>query len=59
MKTIIIDGFKFTMTGGKKYHYNSALRKHLHQYIWEKENGSIPEGHEIHHIDMDTTNNKV
>lgn len=59
MKTIIIDGFRFTMTGGKKYHYNSTLRKHLHQYIWEKENGNIPEGYEIHHIDMDTTNNNI
>ncbi|MCU9808129.1 HNH endonuclease [Paraclostridium sp. AKS46] len=59
MKTIIIDGFRFTMTGGKKYHYNTTLRKHIHQYVWEKENGPIPNGHEIHHIDMDTTNNEL
>lgn len=59
MKTIIIDGFRFTITGGKKYHYNSTLRKHLQQYIWEKENGNIPKGYEIHHIDMNTENNKI
>ncbi len=59
MKTITIDGFKFTISGGKKYHYNSTLRRHLHQYIWEKENGPIPKGYEIHHIDMDTTNNNL
>ncbi|EQK42759.1 HNH endonuclease family protein [[Clostridium] bifermentans ATCC 638] len=59
MKTIILDGMKFTATGGKKYHYNSGIRKHLHQYIWEKTNGPIPKGHEIHHIDLDANNNDI
>jgi hypothetical protein len=59
MKTIIVDGHRFTKTGGKKYHYNSKLRKHLHQYVWEKANGSIPIGYEIHHIDMDVNNNDL
>ena len=59
MKTIILDGYKFTKTGNKKYHYNSTLRKYLHQYIWEKENGSIPKGYEIHHIDQNTDNNSI
>lgn len=59
MKIIIMDGFKFTLVNGKKYHYNSTLRKYLHQYVWEKENGAIPEGYEIHHIDRNTTNNNI
>ena len=59
MKTITIDGFKFTRIGGKKYHYNSTSRKYLHQYIWERENGPISKGYEIHHIDMDTNNNDI
>ena len=59
MKTIILDNHKFTITGGKKYHYNSTLRRHLHQYIWEKENSKIPKGYEIHHIDFDTLNNNI
>ena len=59
MKTVIIDGIRFTLSNGKKYHYNSKLRKHLHQYVWEKENGKVPEGWEIHHIDRDTTNNDI
>ena len=58
-ETIIMDGFKFTLVNGKKYHYNSTLRKYLHQYVWEKENGAIPEGYEIHHIDRNTTNNNI
>lgn len=59
MKTIIEDGRRFTLSGDKKYHYNSSLRKHLHQYIWEKHNGDVPKGYEIHHIDFDTTNNDI
>lgn len=32
--------------------------KSLHVAIWEHHNGSVPEGHEIHHIDHDTLNNE-
>lgn len=59
MKTITMDGRKFTLSKGKKYHYNSNLRKHLHQYVWEKHNGEIPKGYEIHHIDFNTMNNDI
>lgn len=57
MKTIILDNIKFTKTADKNYHYNTKLRKYLHQYIWEKHFGEIPKGYEIHHIDGDTCNN--
>lgn len=58
-KTIKIDGRSFTLCEGKRYHYNTRLRKTLHQYLWEKENGPLPKGWEIHHKDLDTTNNDL
>lgn len=58
-KTVIIDGIRFTLSKGKNYHYNSKIRKHLHQYIWETENGKTPEGYEIHHIDLNPLNNDL
>lgn len=59
MKSIIFDGIRFTKAQGRKYYYNSKHRKHLHQYVWEKANGAIPDGYEIHHIDHDTENNEL
>lgn len=59
MKTVIVDGIRFTLSNGKNYHYNSKLRKHLHQYVWERQNGKIPKGHEIHHKDLNTLNNNI
>lgn len=32
---------------------------HLHSYLWEKENGNIPEGYEVHHIDRNRKNNSL
>jgi hypothetical protein len=58
-KIIIVDGRKFRLKEGQKYYYNSNLRKHLHQYIWMKANGEIPEGHEIHHKDLNSFNNEL
>lgn len=31
----------------------------LHRYVWEKENGQIPEGYEIHHRDGNKSNNHI
>ena len=59
MKTIIVDGYKFTLCDGEKYHYNTKLRKTLHRYLYEKEYGEIPEGYEVHHIDHNTLNNNL
>lgn len=30
-----------------------------HRYIWEKANGPIPDGYEVHHKDEDKTNNDI
>lgn len=39
------------------YYYNSATRTYLHRAVWRDENGEIPDGHHIHHIDGDKGNN--
>jgi len=31
----------------------------LHRYIWEKNNGNIPEGYVVHHIDENKLNNDI
>lgn len=59
MKSHVVDGIRFTKAKGKRYHYNTRLRKHMHQYVWEKENGPTPKGWEVHHIDGDTDNNDI
>lgn len=41
------------------YYYNCSTRKHLHQAIWIDNNGPIPEGYEIHHIDFNKENNDI
>ena len=56
--TAIFDGHRFC-PDGRGYYYNSHLRKRLHQCIWEKANGPIPKGYEIHHIDGNPDNNDL
>ena len=34
-------------------------RIRLHTYVWEKHNGPVPEGYDIHHIDHDKSNNDI
>lgn len=34
-------------------------RIRLHVYVWEKYNGPVPEGYDIHHIDHDASNNEI
>jgi hypothetical protein len=39
---------------------NEPLRHFwLHKEVWKATHGNIPEGHDIHHIDEDTTNNNI
>lgn len=42
--------FKRSFTGGTAF---------LHREVWEQENGPVPEGHHIHHVDGDTSNNTL
>lgn len=35
-------------------------RRYLkHRYVWEQHNGPIPEGYEVHHIDLNSHNNDI
>ncbi|HDX9500169.1 HNH endonuclease [Bacillus paranthracis] len=58
-----IDGYKFrrdTKTGyylSTKKIGNSRIR--LHRYVWEKHNGAIPKGFEVHHKDNNKDNNEL
>jgi hypothetical protein len=57
---IIYDEIKWTpsMYG---YYRATSRRKNLflHRYIWEKENGEIPPGHDLHHKDGNRANNDI
>lgn len=47
-------GYWLSAKVGRKDH-----PKRLHIYVWEKHNGTIPNGYHIHHIDHDTDNNEI
>jgi hypothetical protein len=55
----ILDGIKFTVRKQGYYGATTGNRKLMHRYVWEKHNGPIPEGYEVHHIDHDRANNDI
>lgn len=59
---IMYDGKKWTVSKTTGY-YRSTTDRHthtsLHRYIWEKHNGKIQDGFDIHHIDNNKTNNNI
>lgn len=55
----ILDGIKFSVRNGGYYGATVGDRKLMHRYVWEKHNGPIPEGYEVHHIDHDRSNNDI
>lgn len=58
-KFIYLDGYKFTRDERTGYYRCDALRKRLHQYVWERNNGKIKENQHIHHIDGNKKNNHI
>jgi len=44
--------------GYKLIHVNSKDIK-MHVFVWERENGEKPKGHDIHHVDEDKGNYKL
>ena len=50
---------KFTLDEKSGYYQNSTIHKSLHRFVWEENNGVIPNGYEIHHIDFDKSNNHI
>lgn len=59
LKFQYFNGLKFTRDDKSGYYLNSTIRKRMHRYVWEYNNGAIPEGHHIHHIDGDKVNNDI
>ena len=53
------DGYKFRKDRKKGYWLCGTLHKYLHTYIYEKYNGAVPKGYEIHHIDHNKDNNEI
>lgn len=39
--------------------WSHKLHRFIHRAVWESVNGPIPDGHIVHHIDHDKTNNNV
>jgi predicted DNA-binding protein YlxM (UPF0122 family) len=56
---IIVDSLKFTINKNGYYESTTKDRLMLHNYNWEKINGKIPKGYEIHHIDLNKLNNNI
>ena len=50
------NGVKFSRNQNGYYANKNLL---LHRVVYEYHKGSIPEGYEIHHIDLDKTNNDI
>ncbi len=54
---LLYDGITwYERSNGYFYNVNG---EGIHRYIWEQANGSIPKGWEIHHKDLDPTNNDL
>jgi len=56
---LIVDGLKFTINRDGYYECTNIDRLMLHNYNWEKVNGEMPNGYELHHIDLNKINNDV
>lgn len=52
-------GIRFTRDDKTGYYANSTIHKRMHVYVWEYYNGKVPKGYQVHHIDMDKSNNCI
>ena len=58
-KFLFVDGLRFCRDDRTGYYLNRKLQIRLHRYIWERANGLIPPGYEIHHKDFNKANNDL
>lgn len=62
-KVAKVDSYTFTKDEKTGYYLSSKTiggkRKRLHVYMWEKHNGEIPEGYEVHHVTGDKSRNEI
>lgn len=57
-----VDGLWFGRSGRNAYYWHkngNGTCMSLHKYVWEKHNGPVPDGFEVHHIDGNTANNSI
>lgn len=57
-KFAYFDGLRFCRDEKTGYYLNAVTHKRLHRYVYERVNGKIPAGYQIHHIDHDKGNNE-
>jgi len=53
------NGIRFTRDDETGYYLNSTIHKRMHVYVWECIHGNIPKGYEVHHKDLDRSNNTI
>ena len=57
------DGYSFRKDKITGYYLSSkkigTRRKRLHVYVWEKQNGKVPRGYHVHHVDCNKDNNEI
>lgn len=60
-KFVDFNGYRFRLSGSyyRKNCWSQPGPSNLHRAVWEKSNGPIPKGMEIHHIDGNSFNNKL
>ena len=58
-KHAYFNGEKFTKETNREYYQHTKSPIRLHQAVWMRYNGQIPQGHHIHHKDGDPTNNNI
>ena len=56
-KVQVFNGKEFTLQADG--YYRDSDWKLLHRCVWEYYNCTIPDGYEIHHIDLDKSNNDI
>jgi len=56
---LIIDDIKFTLRNNGYYGRTNGERDLMHRYVWIKNNGEIPKGYDIHHINHDKSDNRI
>jgi len=56
---LMVDGVKYSLREHGYFAETKGRRSYLHRDVWEKHNGPIPEGFEIHHRDENKANNDI
>ena len=56
---IELNGLRYTRRRDGYFRQTLGSRSYLHRDIWEATHGPIPDGHDIHHIDGDQSNNVI